>query len=58
LAALRGQILIRQGRKSEGIALLRPAIAKMESSHTPREDVEPLQRVLIGATKKAAPLSQ
>lgn len=52
LEALRAEILIRQGHGKEGIALLRPAIAKMEAMHTPREDVEPLQRLLVGATGK------
>jgi DNA-binding winged helix-turn-helix (wHTH) protein/tetratricopeptide (TPR) repeat protein len=46
LAALRGQILIGEGRRSEGRALLVSAVSAMEASHTPEADLMPFKKTL------------
>jgi hypothetical protein len=40
---LKGQILLRQGRKAEAIALLAPAVQKLEADHLPRWIVDPIR---------------
>jgi len=40
---LKGQILLRQGRKAEAIALLAPAVQKLEADHVPGWIVDPIR---------------
>jgi eukaryotic-like serine/threonine-protein kinase len=49
LAALRGRILVAQGLRAEGVALLAPAVAEMKRSKTPDEDLGPFERALAAA---------
>jgi tetratricopeptide (TPR) repeat protein len=46
LHALRGAILLGQGRKADARALLEPAVSEMEKAHTPAEDVDPFRKAL------------
>ncbi len=49
LMALRGSILLGQGHKTEALALLGPAVAAMETAHTPAEDLNPFKQQLAAA---------
>jgi eukaryotic-like serine/threonine-protein kinase len=46
LKALKGAILLGQGHKTDALALLVPAMAEMEKSHTPLEDQTPFKALL------------
>jgi serine/threonine protein kinase/DNA-binding winged helix-turn-helix (wHTH) protein len=46
---LKGQILLRQGRKADAIALLAPAVAKLEADHLQGWIVDPLRDALLRA---------
>jgi non-specific serine/threonine protein kinase len=46
---LKGQILLRQGRKAEAVALLAPAVEKMDADHIPGWIVDPIRAALVGA---------
>jgi len=51
IQALNGEILIRQGRKSEGVALLKPAVAKMEQDRVEPTILAPYQKALASAAQ-------
>jgi eukaryotic-like serine/threonine-protein kinase len=46
LAALKGQILLREGHEARALALLEPAVAKMEADHVASWMVEPFRKAL------------
>jgi tetratricopeptide (TPR) repeat protein len=54
LAALRAEILIRQGDRRAGLPKLAAAVERMEASHSPPEDVAPLRKLLGGTNGRSA----
>jgi hypothetical protein len=52
LQALRAEILIGQGQKSEGVAQLTQAVAQMQSLHTPIDDIDQFNKLLVSARKR------
>ena len=54
LAGLKGQILLRQGRKAEAAALLQPAVARLEADRLPAWIVDPLRAALDQTHAQAA----
>jgi eukaryotic-like serine/threonine-protein kinase len=54
LQALRGQIQIAQGRKTDGLALLVPAIQQMKAAGVESHVIEPFEKVLERAEALAA----
>jgi tetratricopeptide (TPR) repeat protein len=55
---LKGQILLLQGHRTEALALLGPAVAKLQADHLQDFIVDPLRRALEMAQRSAEPLSR
>jgi non-specific serine/threonine protein kinase len=53
LAALKGQILLREGHEARALALLDPAVARMEADHVASWMVEPFRKALDQARSHA-----
>lgn len=49
LQGLRGAILVGEGKRSEALGVLGPAVAELERLHAPDEDIEPFRKALSQA---------